>query len=70
MVELEEDCYVKFLGINWNVNTDEFRYDIIELLFYVNIFLDIKRLFLKFVVKFFDFMGLFTLFIINMKVFF
>lgn len=31
-----EDCYVKFLGINWNVNTDEFHYDVTELSSYVN----------------------------------
>ena len=35
-VESDEDCYVKFLGINWNVNTDEFRYDLTELVSYVN----------------------------------
>lgn len=27
-VESDEDCYVKFLGINLNVNTDEFRCDL------------------------------------------
>lgn len=30
-VESDEDCYVKFLGVNWNVNTGEFRYDLTEL---------------------------------------
>ena len=29
-VESDGDSHVKFLGINWNVNTDEFRYDLTE----------------------------------------
>lgn len=69
-VESEEDCYVKFLGINWNVNTDEFRYDVTELLSYVNTLPNTKRSVLKLAAKIFDPMGLLTSFTINMKVFF
>ena len=30
----ETDCYVKILGINWNVESDEFRYDLCEIVEY------------------------------------
>lgn len=33
-VELDEDCYVKFLGVNWNVNMGEFCYDFMELIYF------------------------------------
>jgi len=69
-VESNEDCYVKFLGINWNVNTDEFRYDLTELMSYVNSLPDTKRSVLKLAAKVFDPMGLLTPFTINMKIFF
>lgn len=26
-----KECFVKILGINWNVETDEFKYDLSEL---------------------------------------
>lgn len=68
-VESEEDCYVKFLEINWNVNTDEFRYDVTELLSYVNTLPNTKRSVLKLAATIFDPMGLLTPFTINMKVF-
>ena len=69
-VESDEDCFVKFLGINWNVNTDEFRYDLTELMSYANSLPDIKRSVLKLAAKVFDPMGLLTPFTINMKIFF
>ena len=65
-VESDEDCFVKFLGINWNVNTDEFRYDLTELMSYANSLPDTKRSVLKLAAKVFDPMGLLTPFTINM----
>ena len=69
-VESDEDCYVKFLGINWNVNTDEVRYDLAELVSYVNSLSDTKRSVLKLAAKIFDPMGLLTPFTINIKILF
>lgn len=69
-VKSDEDCYVKFLGINWNVNTDEFRYDLTQLMSYVNSLPDTKQSVLKLAAKVFDPMGLLTPFTINMKIFF
>ena len=69
-VESDEDCYVKFLRINWNVNTDEFRYDLTELVSYVNSLPDTKRAVLKLAAKVFDPMGLLTPFTINIKILF
>ena len=69
-VESDGDCYVKFLGINWNVNTDEFRYDLTELMSYVNSLPDTKRSVLKQAAKCVDPIGLLTPFTINMKILF
>jgi len=69
-VESDEDCFVKFLGINWNVNRDEFRYDLTELMSYVNSLPDTKQSVLKLAAKVFDPIGLLTPFTINMKILF
>ena len=69
-VESDEDCYFKILGINWNVNTDEFCYDLTELMSYVNSLPDTKQSVLKLATKDFDPMGLLTPFTINMKILF
>ena len=71
-IDSDVGCYVKFLGISWNVNTrtDEFRYDPTELMSYVNSFPDTKRSVSKIAAKVFDPMGLLTPFTINMKILF
>lgn len=53
-----------------DVNTDEFRYDLTELMSYLSSLPDTKRSVLKLAAKVFDPMGLLTPFTINMKIFF
>ena len=66
----DEVCHVKFLGINWNVDTNEFRYDLTELASYAQSLPATKRSVLKLSAKVFDPMGLVTPFTVNMKMLF
>lgn len=61
------DKSVKILGLNWNIESDEFYFDPIELLAYAASLLPTKRSVLKLSAKIFDPIGILTPFTINMK---
>ena len=69
-VKSDKNPYVKFLGINWNVDTDEFIYDLAELIAFAKTLPSTKRSVLRLTAKIFDPMGLVTPFTINMKILF
>ena len=47
-----QDCFVKILGLNWNVQTDEFYYDLQEMIEYAESLPPTKRSVLKFAKEF------------------
>ena len=69
-VTSDKNRYVKFLGINWDVDTDEFHFDLSELIAFAQALPSTKRSVLKLSAKIFDPMGLVTPFTINMKMLF
>ena len=66
----DETRYIKFLGINWNVDTDELHYDLSDLSVFAQALPSTKRSVLKLSAKIFDPLGLVTSFAINMKMLF
>ena len=69
-VTSDKNRYVKFLGINWDVDTNEFHFDLSELIAFAQALPSTKRSVLKLSAKIFDPMGLVTPFTINMKMLF
>ena len=65
-----QNCYVKILGLNWNVQNDEFYYDLQEMIEYVESLPPTKRSVLKFAAKIFDPIGFVTPFTVNLKILF
>ena len=63
-------CYVKLLGINWNVESDEFCYNLQEMVEYAQSLPCTKRSVLRLSTKVFDPIGLVTPFTVNMKILF
>ena len=68
--ELPPVCYVKLLGINWNFESDEFCYNLQEMVEYAQSLPSTKRSVLKLSAKVFDPIGLVTPFTVNMKILF
>ena len=66
----EPDKLVKILGLSWNVNEDEFCYDLQEMITFAKSLLPTKRSVLKVSVKLFDPLGLLSPFVISTKVLF
>ena len=60
-------CYVKLLGINWNFESDEFCYNLQEMVEYAQSLPCTKRSVLELSEKVFDPTGLVTPFTVNMK---
>ena len=69
-VTTDTNCYVKFLGINWNVDTDEFHFDFSELFAFSQALPAVKRSVLRISAKIFDLLGLVMPFMFNMKLIF
>lgn len=67
---IDEDIFVKVLGMNWNIYDDEIIFSFVELYKYVSLFLFIKRLVFKVIVKIYDFMGFLIFLIVEMKILF
>ena len=65
-----QDCFVKILGLNWNVQTDEFYNDLQEMIEYAESLPPTKRSVLKFAAKIFDPIGFVTPFTVNLKILF
>ena len=65
-----QNYYVKILGLNWNVQGDEFYYDLQEMIEYAESLLPTKRSVLKFAAKIFDPIGFVTPFTVNLKILF
>jgi hypothetical protein len=66
----ESDSNVKILGVSWNVESDEFEYDLSNLAEYGRTLTPTKHSVLKVSAKIFDPLGFFSAFTIVMKVLF
>ena len=65
-----QNCYIKILGLNWNVQNDEFYYHLEAMIEYAESLLPTKQSVLKFAAKIFDPIGFVTPFTLNLKILF
>ena len=66
----QESKFVKVLGVNWNIESDEFLFDFTELIKFARSLPVTKRSLLKLSAKIFDPLGLLSPFVIQMKIMF
>ena len=65
-----EDCSIKILGVSWNVETDEFEYDLKKWMDYAKTLTPTRRSVLRLSAKIFDPLGFLAPFTIVMKMLF
>ena len=70
MKEEDDKSEVKILGLNWDIMSDELRFEFVSVMEYLKCLPPTKRSVLKLSVKLFDPLGLLSPFIVNMKIWF